>query len=105
VAAAPVFRGTRVPVRTLLDFLTAGDTLDAFLTNFSNVSREHAVAVLHIAQSVAVPSTDTTATLMRAVARHAQNDAAARRKRKSLCKICRLTRCESLVDCASAVVA
>jgi uncharacterized protein (DUF433 family) len=49
VSAAPVFRGTRVPLRTLLDYLTAGDTLDAFLTNFPNVSREHAVAVLHLA--------------------------------------------------------
>jgi uncharacterized protein (DUF433 family) len=49
VAAAPVFGGTRVPVRTLMDYLTAGDTLDAFLTNFPNVSREHAVAVLHLA--------------------------------------------------------
>jgi uncharacterized protein (DUF433 family) len=49
VAATPVLRGTRVPVRTLLDYLTAGLTLDAFLTNFPHVSREHAVAVLHSA--------------------------------------------------------
>lgn len=49
VAAAPVFRGTRVPVRTLLDYLTAGDTLDAFLTNFPSVSRERAVAMQHLA--------------------------------------------------------
>ena len=49
LAAAPVFRGTRVSVRTLLDYLTAGDTLDAFLTNFPSVSRERAVAVLHLA--------------------------------------------------------
>jgi Protein of unknown function (DUF433) len=44
---AQVFRGTRVAVRTLLDYLTAGDTLDTFLTNVPRVSREQAVAVLH----------------------------------------------------------
>jgi uncharacterized protein (DUF433 family) len=49
VAAAPIFRGTRISVRTLLDSLTAGLTLDAFLTNFPSVSREHAVAVLRLA--------------------------------------------------------
>lgn len=36
-------------MRTLLDYLTAGLTLNTFLTNFPNVSREHAVAVLQLA--------------------------------------------------------
>lgn len=38
----PVFRGTHVPARTLLEYLAAGDPLD----NFTTVSREQAVAVL-----------------------------------------------------------
>ena len=48
----PVFRGTRVPVQTLVDFLVAGDTLDYFLDQFPTVRREQAAAF--IARSAAV---------------------------------------------------
>jgi uncharacterized protein (DUF433 family) len=51
LAGIPVFRGTRVPVKTLFDYLEAGDRLDDFLDDFPTVSREHAVAVLEIAQA------------------------------------------------------
>ena len=46
----PVFTGTRVPIKTLIDYLEAGDRLDDFLDDFPTVSREHAVAVLEIAK-------------------------------------------------------
>ncbi|HMC10147.1 MAG TPA: DUF433 domain-containing protein [Pirellulaceae bacterium] len=46
----PVFRGTRVPVKTLIDYLEAGNRLDDFLDDFPTVSREHALAVLEIAK-------------------------------------------------------
>lgn len=36
----PVFVGTRVPVKNLIDYLEAGDTLDDFLKAFPAVSRE-----------------------------------------------------------------
>jgi uncharacterized protein (DUF433 family) len=42
----PVFAGTRVPVRTLIDYLEGGDSLDAFLADFPTVTREQAIAVL-----------------------------------------------------------
>lgn len=42
----PVFRGTRVPVKTLFDYLENGDTLDDFLEGFPTVSRELAIQVL-----------------------------------------------------------
>ncbi|HEY3743007.1 MAG TPA: DUF433 domain-containing protein [Bryobacteraceae bacterium] len=42
----PVFRGTRVPVKTLFDYLEAGDSLDDFLIGFPTVSREAAIRVL-----------------------------------------------------------
>ena len=42
----PVFRGTRVPIRNLIDYLEAGDSLAAFLDDFPSVSREQAVAAL-----------------------------------------------------------
>jgi uncharacterized protein (DUF433 family) len=46
---ALVFAGTRVPVETLIQHLTAGDTLDVFLDDFPSVSREQAVAFLVMA--------------------------------------------------------
>ncbi len=46
VSGTPVFVGTRVPVRALLDYLKGGETLDEFLDDFPSVSREQAVAFL-----------------------------------------------------------
>jgi uncharacterized protein (DUF433 family) len=42
----PVFRGTRVPVQTLFDYLEGGDTLEEFLSGFPTVSRALALAAL-----------------------------------------------------------
>src|SRR5690349_24012745 len=42
----PVFRGTRVPVKTLFDYLENGESLDDFLEGFPTVSRELAIQVL-----------------------------------------------------------
>jgi len=42
----PVFRGTRVPVQNLLDYLEGGDTLDDFLKRFPTVSRSLAIQAL-----------------------------------------------------------
>ena len=51
LSGTPVFAGTRVPMQTLINYLEAGDTLEAFLADFPSVSREHAVAVLELAKS------------------------------------------------------
>ena len=45
-----VFAGTRVPVRILFEFLSAGDSLDKFLDAYPSVTREQAVAVLELAE-------------------------------------------------------
>ena len=45
----PVFTGTRVPVKSLIDHLKAGESLDYFLEGFPSVSREQAIAFLEIA--------------------------------------------------------
>jgi uncharacterized protein (DUF433 family) len=42
----PCFAGTRVPVRTLLDHIEAGDSIDVFLDDFPTVSRKQAIAFL-----------------------------------------------------------
>ncbi len=46
VHGTPVFRGTRVPVQTLFDYLENGDSLDDFIEGFPTVSRALAVQVL-----------------------------------------------------------
>ena len=46
----PVFAGTRVPVRNLIDYLEAGDSLEEFLEALPSVTREQAVAALEIAR-------------------------------------------------------
>ena len=42
----PVFRGTRLPIAALFDYLADGLSLDYFMAPFPSVSREHAAAVL-----------------------------------------------------------
>ena len=54
-SGTPVFRGTRVPVKTLFDHLEAGDSLEVFLDDFPSVSRELAVAVLKQARAALLP--------------------------------------------------
>jgi uncharacterized protein (DUF433 family) len=49
LSGTPVFVGTRVPVRNLIDYLESGDSLEDFLRSFPSVSREQAVAALELA--------------------------------------------------------
>ena len=60
LSGAPIFTGTRVPVQALFDYIEGGDNLDEFLEDFPNVTRQHAVAVVGLAQpgkrSMACPS-------------------------------------------------
>jgi uncharacterized protein (DUF433 family) len=51
-----VFRGTRVPVQTLLDYLEAGDSIDEFLEGFPSVSRAQVIAFLEEAKDRLVDS-------------------------------------------------
>jgi len=52
---APVFAGTRVPVKNLFDYLEAGESLDEFLTDFPSVNRDTAIAVLELAREAVTP--------------------------------------------------
>ena len=51
---AVVFTGTRVPLKNLMDYLEAGDSLEEFLDDFPSVTREQAVAALELAQEALV---------------------------------------------------
>lgn len=48
----PVFRSTRVPVKTLFDYLENGDSLDEFLEVFPTVSRTLAMQVLEESKEI-----------------------------------------------------
>ena len=50
LGGTPVFRGTRVPIQTLFDYLEGGETLEDFLQGFPTVTRESAVAALEEAK-------------------------------------------------------
>ncbi|WP_254563834.1 DUF433 domain-containing protein [Oscillatoria sp. HE19RPO] len=52
LGGTPVFVGTRVPMKTLLDYLEAGEPLDEFLDHFPSVSREQAVTTLEVAKEI-----------------------------------------------------
>ena len=56
MGGAAVFRGTRVPVQTLLDYLEAGDSIDEFLAGFPSVTRESVIAFLESAKERLVES-------------------------------------------------
>ncbi len=46
----PVFRGTRLPVETLFEYLADGQTVDYYLETFPSVTREQVLAVLRYGQ-------------------------------------------------------
>ncbi|NEP12877.1 MAG: DUF433 domain-containing protein [Symploca sp. SIO2C1] len=52
LGGTPVFIGTRVPMKNLLDYLEAGDSLDDFLDHFPSVSRQQAIAALELAKEM-----------------------------------------------------
>ena len=49
MSGEPVFVGTRVPLKNLIDYLAAGDSLEKFLDSFPSVTREQATAALELA--------------------------------------------------------
>ena len=56
MGGTPVFRGTRVPFQTLIDYIEAGHPLADFLDDFPTVSREQAIAALEQAKEAVLVS-------------------------------------------------
>ena len=46
LSGTPVFAGTRVPVETIIDYMSAGHSLEEFLDDFPTVRREQALELL-----------------------------------------------------------
>ena len=55
LGGTPVFRGTRVPVQTLIKYLEGGQTIDEFLDGFPTVTREQVIAFLEEAKARMLP--------------------------------------------------
>jgi len=49
LSGTPVFAGTRVPVKTLFDYIEGGDSLAAFLEDYPSVTRDAALEILSMA--------------------------------------------------------
>ncbi len=50
MGGTPVFRGTRVPVQTLLDYLESGQTIRDFLKGFPSVKKAQVIEFLEEAK-------------------------------------------------------
>ena len=50
LSGEPVFRGTRVPFRSLTDYLEHGRSSSEFLDDFPSVTKEEAIAALEEAR-------------------------------------------------------
>jgi uncharacterized protein (DUF433 family) len=54
----PVFTSTRVPIRSLFDYLEAGDSLNDFLQSFPDVGRDQALNVLEASKTMILRETE-----------------------------------------------
>ena len=52
VSGTPVFKGTRLPVRNLFDYLAAGYTIEVFLDQFPTAERKQVLRTLEMAREV-----------------------------------------------------
>jgi uncharacterized protein (DUF433 family) len=50
MSGTPCFKGTRVPVQNLLDYIEGGSTIDEFFADFPSVSRDQAIGFLELAK-------------------------------------------------------
>ena len=50
MSGTPCFRGTRVPVQTLIDHIEGNATLEQFLEGFPSVTREQAIQFIELAK-------------------------------------------------------
>ena len=48
----PIFKGTRVPIKNLFDYLETGDSIETFLDDFPSVSKEQAIGLLVFANKL-----------------------------------------------------
>ena len=52
LGGTPVFKGTRVPVKNLWDYLEGGESIDEFLKGFPSVSKDQVISLLEKAEKI-----------------------------------------------------
>ncbi len=57
LSGTPVFKNTRVPIKTLVDYLSAGESISDFLDDFPTVTKEQAISLLKLAQETLLKQT------------------------------------------------
>ena len=60
LGGTPVFAGTRVPFRNLIDYLERNHGIDEFLDSFPTVSREQVLAALEAAHEAVIALADSS---------------------------------------------
>lgn len=60
MSGTPVFRGTRVPISHLFDYLEGGDGVGRFLDDFPTVERNHVIGVLELYELKLLGEYETT---------------------------------------------
>ncbi|MCG8353708.1 MAG: DUF433 domain-containing protein [Chloroflexales bacterium] len=58
LSGTPIFAGTRVPIKNLLDYVRAGESIATFLEDFPSVSHDQANAVLALAETLLMETID-----------------------------------------------
>ena len=61
MSGTPVFRGTRVPIKHLFDYLEAGDGIEVFLDDFPTVTREQAMRLLELSRDAVLSQYEVAA--------------------------------------------
>ncbi len=61
MSGTPVFRGTRVPIQHLFDYLEGGDSIEVFLDHFPTVARYQAIGVLELLKEQVVETYEAVA--------------------------------------------
>ena len=56
LGGTPVFAGTRVPVQTFIEYIKAGESIEAFLEGFPSVTKEQVLAFLDEARDMIIAS-------------------------------------------------
>ncbi|MCY4170149.1 MAG: DUF433 domain-containing protein [Bacteroidetes bacterium] len=60
LGGTPVFYGTRVPIRLLMEYLEAGERVDDFLDAFPTFTKNQVIRLLHIATENLVVDEDSS---------------------------------------------
>ena len=60
LGGTPVFYGTRVPIRLLMEYIEAGERIDDFLDAFPTVTQNQVIRLLHIATEKLVADEDSS---------------------------------------------